>query len=461
MVASFNTLDGAGRPETSGTGEPRSQREAPDNFNRISAPDANACSGCHNLPAAGGGGDNVANVFVLAQAQEFVTFGEGQSEHTLQNVGNERSTVGMFGSGFIELLAREMTFELLDIRQQTAQEAGRTGNAVTRELVAKGVHFGQITVRPDGSVDTREIDGVDDDLLIKPFHQKGAVTSLRQFTNNAMNHHHGMQPAERFGDGADPDGDGVTDELTRGDITSITIFQAALAAPVQVMPQDPAARKAADRGRQLFSEIGCAVCHVPQLRLNNPTFTEPNPFNPTGNLQVSDVLQPFALDLIEDGSSPHLEPESDGSVLVPAFTDLKRHKMGDALNNEKLEQDGIPTDEWLTKKLWGFVSEPPFLHHGRATLISEAILMHGGEAQQSRDVFGSLSPADQAAVVEFLKTLQILPGESNGRTARAALMGSGGPGVEPVKWAAFGAVGTVLLAASLIAFGRNRAARRR
>ena len=69
MAASFNTLDGAGRPETSGTGEPRSRLQAPDNFNRISSPDSNACSGCHNLPGPGGGGDNVANLFVLAQAQ--------------------------------------------------------------------------------------------------------------------------------------------------------------------------------------------------------------------------------------------------------------------------------------------------------------------------------------------------------------------------------------------------------
>ena len=153
MVASFNTLDGAGRPETSGTGEPRSRLQAPDNFNLISSPDSNACSGCHNLPGPGGGGDNVANVFVLAQAQEFVTFGEDQPLLALQNVGNERNTLGMFGSRFIELLAREMTFDLLEIRDQALEEAGRTGNAVRRELVTKGVHFGEITIRPDGSLD--------------------------------------------------------------------------------------------------------------------------------------------------------------------------------------------------------------------------------------------------------------------------------------------------------------------
>src|SRR5262245_28617123 len=41
FTASFNTLDGAGRPETTGTGVPRDRREFPQNFNRISAPDSN------------------------------------------------------------------------------------------------------------------------------------------------------------------------------------------------------------------------------------------------------------------------------------------------------------------------------------------------------------------------------------------------------------------------------------
>ena len=99
-----------------------------------------------------------------------------------------------------------------------------------------------------------------------------------------MNHHHGMQEAEHFGDGADPDGDCIADELTRGDLTVITIFQVTLSVPGQDTSQDPEAREAVDRGTWLFSEIGCAVCHVSQLRLNHPTFTEPNPFNPLGNL---------------------------------------------------------------------------------------------------------------------------------------------------------------------------------
>ena len=95
----------------------------------------------------------------------------------------------------------------------------------------QSVFFGKIIAQPNGSIDTSMIEGVDTDLIIKPFHQKGAVISLRQFTNNAMNHHHGIQSAERFGLDLDPDSDGIVNELTVGDITAITVFQATLPVP--------------------------------------------------------------------------------------------------------------------------------------------------------------------------------------------------------------------------------------
>ena len=178
------------------------------------------------------------------------------------------------------------------------------------------------------------------------------------------------------------------------------------------MPVDKGARHAVEVGRQNFASVGCASCHVPELRLDVPVFTEPNPYNPPGNLHPSDVSSLFSVHLIKEGPEPHLTREPDGSVLVPIFSDLKRHKMGTTLDNEKLVQAGIPTDEWLTRKLWGMSSEPPFLHHGRATLISEAILMHGGEAREAREAFSALSPEGQQAIVEFLKTLRVLPEQS-------------------------------------------------
>ena len=413
FTASFNTLDGAGRPELTGTGQPRKRRMMPDNFNRISAPDANSCSGCHNLPTTGGGGDNVANVFVLGQQNPFVNFDgdpvENGPNQTLKTVGNERSTVSVFGAGFIELLAREMTTDLHALRASALSQAISTGRETTVELVTKGVHFGTLTCYPDGTVDTSRVEGVDADLIIRPFHQKGAVVSLREFSNNATNHHHGMLSTERFGEDNDLDADGRVTELTVGDITALTLFQATLPAPIQVAPATQAERDAAARGRIIFDQIGCSECHIPEMPLASLEFVEPGPYNPQNNLRPADVNATYQVDL-----SPYIEnvkQDEEGNFLIPVFTDLKRHDMGAFLDTEAVEQAGIPTQFWLTRKLWGFASEPPYLHHGRATLISEAILAHGGEAQEQRNAFANLEQAQQAELLEFLLTLQIDGGE--------------------------------------------------
>lgn len=410
FLADCNELDGAGRPEFTGALDARPRVEFPFSFNRSSGPDSNSCFGCHNKPRVAGGGDNVANVFVLAQRLPF-------TNSIGPEVANERNTLGMFGSGAIEMLAREMSFDLLAIRDEAIEQAVNDGEPVTRELITKGVRFGVITARPDGTIDTSGVEGVDTDLIVKPFNQKGTIVSLRVFSNNAMNHHHGMQSTEFVrvvnlqhpGTGPDPDGDGFIDELSIGDITTLTIFQAAQAIPGRRIPTNPVKAEAIRNGERHFASLGCAECHRPFLILNNPIYSEPNPFNPPGHLRPQEVTKAFTFDLTRDGPRPRLERRRDGSAIVRAFTDLKRHRMGELLNNEKLIQDGVATDTFLTKKLWGFASEPFFLHHGRATTITAAILAHGGEAQTARDNFAKLSQREQAETVEFLKSLVTLP----------------------------------------------------
>jgi CxxC motif-containing protein (DUF1111 family) len=51
----------------------------------------------------------------------------------------------------------------------------------------------------------------------------------------------------------------------------------------------------------------------------------------------------------------------------------------------------------------------PYGHRGDLTTLTEAISYHGGEARSSRDEFMALSPEDQAAIIEFLKSMQVLP----------------------------------------------------
>ena len=411
--AVFNKYDGAGRPGSTGTGAPRVSGSVPAMI-RTSAPDSNSCAGCHNQPRVGGAGDFVANVFVLAQALDPVT------ESVSGQFSNERNTLGMFGAGPVEMLAREMTEDLLNIQTSALAQARVTSANVAAQLNTKGVNFGSIVAHPDGTVDTSLVQGVNKDLMIRPFHQKGAVFSLREFTNNAMNHHHGMQSDERFSyllpTNPDPDGDGVTHELTVGDITSLTIFQAQLGTPGRIVPQDPTRRRAAELGERLFEDIGCTICHIPAMTLRSRMFTDPNPFNPPGNLRVGDVTRVVSFDMTKDGEKPRLEATANGGAIVRAYTDLKRHDLCGSTDqffcNEQVPQAGISTREFLTRKLWDVGNSAPYGHRGDLTTLTEAIDHHHGEAKATRDAFFGLPPEQRAQIIEFLKTLQALPAGS-------------------------------------------------
>lgn len=444
MNAVFTVQDGAGRPLTKGTGAPLSDTSDPlvfpRNTNRVSAPDANACAGCHAQPfgVGGGSGDMVANVFVLGHRFDSVTFDdldgiptkgsvdENGNPVTLQTVANERLTLGMWGAGYIEMLARQMTTDLQAIRDGLAP-----GESV--ELTSKEVSFGNLSRDMDGAWDVSRVEGLgaaslgtqgpDDppNLIVRPFHQAGRVISLREFTNNALNHHHGMQSTERFGDDVDPDGDGVINEITRGDVTALTVMQASMAVPGRVIPRDPVVETAIIEGEKTFMDIGCGGCHRPTLPLDNEgwVFTEPNPYNPPGNLQVGDVST-LHVDLTSSQlPTPRLKVRND-VVHVPAFTDLKLHDITsgpDDPNREPLNMHAPPGSEaffagnahFLTRKLWGTGNTPPFFHHGKYTTIRESILAHAGEAESERLAFQALAEQEKDYVIEFLKSLQILP----------------------------------------------------
>jgi hypothetical protein len=148
-------------------------------------------------------------------------------------------------------------------------------------------------------------------------------------------------------------------------------------------------------------------------------FVEPNPFNPDGNLQPGDAPD-FVLDLTSaELPTPRLVPRA-GVVAVRAYTDLKLHDITagpDDPNRDPIDMNQeagseaffAGTGQFLTKKLWGSANEPPFFHHGKFSTLREAILAHAGEAQGVTDAFEALDDYDQGSIIEFLKTLQVLP----------------------------------------------------
>jgi CxxC motif-containing protein (DUF1111 family) len=128
------------------------------------------------------------------------------------------------------------------------------------------------------------------------------------------------------------------------------------------------------RGRDVFTDIGCAGCHVPQ-------FT-------TGPSTIAAL----------------------SGMPVVLYSDLLLHDMGDELADNR--PDGVATGrEWRTAPLWGMRLVSEFLngnillmHDGRARSIDEAIGLHGGEAAGVRAAFNALSLEDQAALLDFVES---------------------------------------------------------
>lgn len=411
FTARFAVNDGAGRPMATQAIIPtKRKRAAKDIFARTAGSDANACTSCHNEPRAGGAGSFVANVFVSEG------FTNADFDTTDPQFSNERNTNHLFGAGLVELLAREMTADLHRQRADTLAGARGSGTSLSTELVTKGVSFGSITAHPDGMMDLDGIEGVDSDLVIRPFSQKGVFPSLRQFTVNALNHHHGMQPTERFGarwtGEADFDEDGKADEITDGDVTALVAWQATLPPPVTIVPMQEEWQAAAAAGSAQFDAFECSSCHIPTLPLDSLAFADPGPLDMAGTLREGEA-DPTIIDLQLLKWAADLPRNPAGQVMVPLFGDLKRHKMTDqqiaGLGNELLSQRFVERDVFQTSELWGIASTAPYGHRGDFTTLDEIIRAHGGDARSARDAYLDASDDERDALIAFLKTLGIAP----------------------------------------------------
>jgi hypothetical protein len=339
-----------------------------------------------------GGGDAADNAYL-------------QGDGDTQSSAFERNPPSLAGAGFVELLGREMTAELLGQRTELFAQARASGRPARGELTAKGLAFGALTVRPDGSADPSELTGVGADLVVRPFGRKGTFASLRDVVEDELATHHGMQSAHLvmrqadlpahvgpFG-GRDPDGDGVEDEINEGQVTVLTLFAAMQAPPIVEMPQTPFAPVSLwAAGRNAFDAVGCSTCHTPSLALATTTYAL------SSRIDGVDV----ALDLLDAGAEPRLtRDELTGTVLVPLLSDLRRHDMGDALADAR-DDRGVDRRRFVTPPLWGLARSRPYLHDGRAPTLHDAIMAHGGEAQSSRDAYAALGEVGQAPIRVFL-----------------------------------------------------------
>ena len=445
--AAYNGLDGVGAMRTAGGAPLQRFSIGPVGGGQPIAVSAQSCGDCHAVPFAAGGGRAHTRVLPDPDADGKPPF-------------NARGTTSLHGDGLLQLLAQEMTEELQATRDAAAAEARqKPGTPVRRPLAAKGVDFGHLVATADAAsavaFDASGIVGVDPDLVVRPFGWKGFVPVLRGFVLAAANAAMGMQgeefawrlPAERQ---PDADEDGVARELTVGDVTAMTVYNASQETPHgvahlvelgMVARPDATALARVEQGRALFERIGCASCHRPEMRLANTVFEEPtkrgNGHYLDGFLASKDKdydpARPVRVDMLTDAQPPRVEAHPGGGATVRLYGDLKRHRMGRQLADPAgpqvvfdstlapLQVDGkvrvVAPDEFLTAELWGVGSTSPYLHDDRAGTLREAILLHGedtppppgdpfrSEAQEARDAFAKLAGDEQKAVASFLKSL--------------------------------------------------------
>ena len=101
---------------------------------------------------------------------------------------------------------------------------------------------------------------------------------------------------------------------------------------------------------------------------------------------------------------------SNGMEIAP-YSDMLLHHMGEGLSDGRIEFKAEAT-EWRTTPLWGIGlyekvlgNKPKYLHDGRANSLAEAILWHGGEAQNAKDNFVNLSKEKRDKLIKFLGEL--------------------------------------------------------
>ena len=201
------------------------------------------------------------------------------------------------------------------------------------------------------------------------FGKKGSVYDLLQQTATAYNQDMGItssfEPVDtRSGLEIDP-------EVSNQTVQDVVFYIQTLKAPIQRNPD----KEEVKTGNQLFINSGCENCHKQTLK--------------TG------------FSSIEALSNKEFHP----------FTDLLLHDMGSGLD-DGFTEGGAKTSEWRTAPLWGLgLSKNSqggqyfLLHDGRATSIQNAILLHGGEAENAKNKYINLSETDKNNLIKFLESL--------------------------------------------------------
>ncbi len=163
---------------------------------------------------------------------------------------------------------------------------------------------------------------------------------------------------------------GGTPEITERILRTTTFYSQTIAVPLRRNFDKPNILK----GKTLFNQVKCNACHIPKIQ----TGTHPI------KLLSNQIIYPY--------------------------TDLLLHDMGEGLADELPDFDATP-NEWRTPPLWSIGlfqtvnKHTNLLHDGRARNVEEAILWHGGEAENSKNTFINLTAVERGLLIDFVNSL--------------------------------------------------------
>jgi cytochrome c2 len=376
----------------------------------VGAGSADSCAACHGRPrgSAGSGGDVVTR-------------------------RDSRDAPHLFGLGLKEMLADEITADLRILRDTAVKDAGTRGASVTVALASKGIQYGSLTAKPDGTVDVSKVTGVDPDLRVRPFSAHGGTISIREFVVGALNNEMGFQAldteltaASKGGrmttiggmalDGKldaleappDPDPTPVAEgEPVRNQIPTAIVDYLEFYLLNYFKPGLYEQTEQTANGRAVFDRIGCGSCHIADLQIDRDrrvadVETVYDPQNGILNGLFA-TARPLVKTLSESTSLPPIKaPLLQPFLVKNIFADFKRHDLGP--NFHERNYDGTMRTELMTTPLWGVGTTAPYGHDGRSINLMEVILRHG-EAQQARDLFAASSSRERGDLIAFLNSL--------------------------------------------------------
>jgi CxxC motif-containing protein (DUF1111 family) len=191
---------------------------------------------------------------------------------------------------------------------------------------------------------------------------------------------------------------GINSPTVPGEIDDVGRFARFMRA-TKAPPRDAqlAATQAAQRGEQLFAQVGCAICHVPVLQ------TAPTGARLTSEFTVppalgDKIIRPYGDYLL------HNVGTGDGVVMIPEEHHGRRMRQRGFRGFS--DRDVESTQYKIrTAPLWGVRMRTRLMHDGASVTLNDAIRRHRGEAVEVTGRYERLSDAEQEALLTFLRSL--------------------------------------------------------